>query len=83
MYDLKEAFHVSFGEVRRKIQASFVPGQHKIILRHPDLYGPLMGVFLLPQVLLSPLPLSASSAVLSCLLVVDIAAVDGTIAGRV
>lgn len=50
MYDLKELFNVNPSEVLSRIFNSFFPGWHSLILYKPDLYGPLVAVFMLPQV---------------------------------
>jgi hypothetical protein len=54
-YSLKEAFQVEASEVRSRTLRAFVPwlvGSHESVLSKPDMYGPLLAVFLLPQVLL-------------------------------
>ena len=52
--DLLRLFNVLPVEVLRRIVLSFVPGHHSALLTSPDLYGPLLSVFLMPQVALHP-----------------------------
>ena len=52
MYDLKELFNVESSQVASRIINSFLPGWHSPILLRPDVYGPLLAVFMLPQVFL-------------------------------
>lgn len=49
-YDLKELFNVDPAKVLTRIRNSFLPGWHAPILLQPDIYGPLLAVFCLPQV---------------------------------
>eukprot|EP00602_Paraphysomonas_sp_CaronLab_P012901 CAMPEP_0185040210 /NCGR_PEP_ID=MMETSP1103-20130426/37993_1 /TAXON_ID=36769 /ORGANISM="Paraphysomonas bandaiensis, Strain Caron Lab Isolate" /LENGTH=341 /DNA_ID=CAMNT_0027579409 /DNA_START=249 /DNA_END=1271 /DNA_ORIENTATION=- len=51
-YDLKELFVVDPLEVIRRMLCSFVPGTASSLLVSPDLYGPCVAAFALPQVLL-------------------------------
>ncbi len=51
-YDLKELFNIEPDKVWTRICNSFLPGWHWPLLESPDLYGPLLAVFLLPQTLL-------------------------------
>jgi hypothetical protein len=50
--DTKQLFTVQPMEVLRRVVNSVCPGRHGSVLAAPDLYGPLLGVLLLPQVLL-------------------------------
>lgn len=77
-YDLKELFNVEPDKVMGRILHSFFPGWHSPLLVHPDLYGPLLAVFLLPQTLLLCMETSKhgcnsnaqlSNAVIVCLLI--------------
>jgi hypothetical protein len=52
MHDLKLLFTVEPQEVVYRVANSFVPGWHGHALVKPDLYGPLIAIFLLPLVLL-------------------------------
>ena len=52
MYELRDIFCIKPAEVWSRVQLSFIPGRHRVFVRNPDMYGPAMGVFLLPQVLL-------------------------------
>lgn len=52
MYELKDIFNIKPAEVWSRVKLSFIPGTQKAILKSPDMYGPAMAVFLLPQVLL-------------------------------
>ena len=52
MYELKDIFNIKPKEVMIRICQSIVPGRHRNILRYPDMYGPIMAVLLLPQVLM-------------------------------
>lgn len=47
--ELKELFNISPAMISLRILNSFIPGWHSSLLMHPDLYGPLIAVFLLPQ----------------------------------
>ncbi|KAJ1430071.1 hypothetical protein B484DRAFT_54184 [Ochromonadaceae sp. CCMP2298] len=58
VYDLKDVFDVDPGQVVSRIRNSFLPGWHSPILLHPDLYGPLLAVFMLPQSLLISMEIS-------------------------
>ena len=49
-YDLKEVFDIEPDKVCSRIMNSFLPGWHSPILLHPDMYGPVIAVFALPQV---------------------------------
>lgn len=68
MYELKEIFYVRPQDVADRVFASWVPGRHHIFLKNPDLYGPLLAVFLLPQVLLLSMELSMHGCSQSALL---------------
>lgn len=50
--DLKELFTVEISTVIKRIMFSVIPGGHASIIDKPDLYGPTMAAFILPQVLL-------------------------------
>lgn len=52
MYDLKELFNIEPRRVMTRVLNSFLPGWHSPVLQQPDLYGPLLAVFTLPQSLL-------------------------------
>eukprot|EP01035_Chromulina_nebulosa_P027670 gene27670-36420_t len=58
MYDLKELFNVESTQVISRIINSFLPGWHSPILLRPDVYGPLLAVFMLPQSLLLSMEIS-------------------------
>ena len=49
-YELKEVFDIEPGKVVSRVLNSFLPGWHAPLLLQPDLYGPVMAVFALPQV---------------------------------
>ena len=49
-YELKELFNVAPDQVLKRLANSFLPGWHAPLLQHPDMYGPLLAVFMLPQV---------------------------------
>ncbi len=51
-YDLKDLFRTDLSRVSSRIISSFIPGWHAALLLTPDLYGPLIAVFTLPQTLL-------------------------------
>eukprot|EP01035_Chromulina_nebulosa_P018197 gene18197-23859_t len=48
----KELFNVNPSDVISRIINSFLPSLHSPILLKPDIYGPLLAVFMLPQALL-------------------------------
>ena len=50
-HDLRELFDVDLRLVFTRILNSFVPGKHSQILLNPDLYGPLIAVLMMPQVI--------------------------------
>ncbi len=50
--EMKLLFQTSVIEVKQKIIDSFIPGRYEKFFTSPDLYGPILAVFLLPQVLL-------------------------------
>lgn len=52
MYDLKDLFNINPSDVIARIFNSFFPGWHAVILHRPDMYGPIVAVFMLPQSLL-------------------------------
>jgi hypothetical protein len=52
MYDLKDLFNINPSDVIARIFNSFFPGWHSVILNRPDMYGPILAVFMLPQALL-------------------------------
>lgn len=52
VYDLRELYTVDPIEVFQRILFCFIPGSHSALLTAPDLYGPTMAVFILPQILL-------------------------------
>mmetsp|Transcript_27612 Transcript_27612/g.39197 ORF Transcript_27612/g.39197 Transcript_27612/m.39197 type:complete len:718 (+) Transcript_27612:13-2166(+) len=58
MYDLKDLFNVESSQVLSRIINSFLPGWHSPILLRPDVYGPLLAVFMLPQSLLLSMEIS-------------------------
>jgi hypothetical protein len=49
-HDLKQLFTVEPHEVLQRVKNSFIPGRHSAALVTPDIYGPLVAVFTLPQV---------------------------------
>lgn len=51
-YDLKLLLTIAPDECLRRIINSFIPTRHGSILKSPDIYGPLVAVFSLPQTLL-------------------------------
>ena len=51
-YDLKELFAISPLEITRRVMSSVLPGYHSPLLQRPDLYGPSVAVFAMPQVFL-------------------------------
>lgn len=51
-YELKELFDITPDRVFSRCINTFLPGWHGAILTAPDLYGPMLGVFLLPLTLL-------------------------------
>jgi hypothetical protein len=53
--DLKTLFNVEPAEVLNRVANSLLPGWHSPALTEPDIYGPLIAVFSLPQVLLMSL----------------------------
>mmetsp|Transcript_8914 Transcript_8914/g.14815 ORF Transcript_8914/g.14815 Transcript_8914/m.14815 type:complete len:736 (+) Transcript_8914:105-2312(+) len=57
-YDLKEIFNIEPAGVVARIRNSFLPGWHTLVLVKPDLYGPLLAVFMLPQSLLISMEIS-------------------------
>ena len=68
MYELKEIFNVRPQDILDRITASYIPGRHRVFLKNPDLYGPLLAVLLLPQVLLLSMELSMHGCSQSSLL---------------
>jgi len=52
MYEMKALFNIEPVQVWSRVAHSFVPGWHSPLLQLPDMYGPIVGVLLLPQVLL-------------------------------
>lgn len=52
-YDLKDLFRTDLSRVSSRVVNSFIPGWHVPLLHTPDIYGPLIAVFMLPQVSLS------------------------------
>lgn len=50
--DMRELFNVAPGVVLTRMLNALRPGYHASTLSSPDLYGPMLGVFFLPQVLL-------------------------------
>jgi hypothetical protein len=50
--EMKLLFQTSMLEVKQKIIDSFIPGRYEKFFTSPDLYGPILAVLLLPQVLL-------------------------------
>lgn len=50
--DLKTLFSVEPQQVLQRVCSALLPGLHGPLLEQPDLYGPLLAAFLLPQVLL-------------------------------
>jgi hypothetical protein len=50
VYDLKDLFNIDPSRVWFRAINTFIPGLHLPIIAHPDLYGPLLLVLLLPQV---------------------------------
>jgi hypothetical protein len=48
--DLKSLLNVEPVEVWNRVVNSLLPGWHTAILLEPDVYGPTIGVFCLPQV---------------------------------
>lgn len=52
MYEMKALFNIEASQVLSRVTHSFVPGWHSPLLQLPDMYGPIIGVLLLPQVLL-------------------------------
>jgi hypothetical protein len=65
---LKQMFDVSPSEIIYRIGNSFIPGKHSSILKQPDLYGPIVAVMSLPQVLLLSLEVHRSGCSQSSLL---------------
>jgi len=57
-HDMKELFNIEPTDVLSRIFNTFLPGWHSPQLLQPDFYGPLIGVFLLPQVLLLSMEVS-------------------------
>ena len=53
-----DMFSVDPKEVLNKIKCTFLPGYHVAVLAKPDLWGPLFGVFCLPQSLVLSLDVS-------------------------
>lgn len=51
-YELKDLFDITPDRVWSRCINTFLPGWHGSILSQPDLYGPLLGVFMLPLTLL-------------------------------
>ena len=51
-HDLKVLFDIAPAQVWTRILNSFIPGWHSPLLLKPDLYGPLIAVFIMPQILL-------------------------------
>jgi hypothetical protein len=51
-HDLMDLLTLTPEEFGRRILNSFIPTRHASILHAPDIYGPLVAVFTLPQVLL-------------------------------
>jgi hypothetical protein len=66
--ELKEIFDVSPLEILYRISNSFIPGKHSAILSKPDMYGPIIAVMSLPQVLLLSLEVHRSGCSQSSLL---------------
>ena len=52
MYEMKDLFRLHPSAFFRRVINSFLPGWHSPVLSNPDLYGPILAVFLLPQILL-------------------------------
>ena len=52
MYEMKDLFRVHPSAFFRRTINAFLPGWHSPVLSNPDLYGPILAVFLLPQILL-------------------------------
>ena len=52
MYEMKDLFRLHPSAFFRRTINAFLPGWHSPVLSNPDLYGPILAVFLLPQVLL-------------------------------
>ena len=50
-YDLRVLFIIEPVDVLQRMLYSFVPGKHAPLLVAPDLYGPLVAVMSLPQVM--------------------------------
>ena len=51
-WDLKDFFRISASATLSRIKNSFIPGRHFPLMERPDMYGPLMAVLSMPQVLL-------------------------------
>ncbi len=51
-HELLELFRVTPGQVAAKVGNSFLPTRHLNLVTQPDLYGPLVAAFILPQVIL-------------------------------
>jgi hypothetical protein len=51
-HDLRVLFDVEPSEVFIRICNSFLPGWHSQVLLKPDLYGPIIAVLMMPQILL-------------------------------
>lgn len=49
--DLKEVFDVDPERVASRVRNAFLPGWHSPLLLQPDLYGPVLAVAALPQVI--------------------------------
>lgn len=70
MYDLKELFSINPSDVISRVFNSFLPGWHSVVLLKPDLYGPMIAVFMLPQVLIERFNIPLHIADLDILVVV-------------
>lgn len=58
--DLRSLFDITPVEVGTRLVRSFLPGWHASTLKKPDLYGPLLALATLPQVILLSLQVSAA-----------------------
>jgi hypothetical protein len=67
-HDLRELLTVTPHECLRRILNSFIPTRHASILGAPDIFGPLIAVFGLPQVLLLSMGVSRHGCSPSALL---------------